>query len=230
MAVAWRASNVFTDPTQAGTGCTFTDPGVAGDLLIAIMESDDPANTWTAPDGTWTQLYNVHNAGSDNATVAIWYKKSGVGSGTYTFTSSTSTLQGGVLVAVSGANSTNPIDQSSSNPSTDAGDPWTLSATSITTVANNCLLLWFGAVSPTNNVGTDVFTFPGGYTSRVQMTDTSGWNGIGICSLALGAAGATGAGAGSDTRSGALAAATFAFHVSIAPANAATATLAWLRA
>src|SRR4051812_18221639 len=110
MTVTYRNSTSVTQTPS--TTITFTDPGNAGDLLVVIMQDDFGGGAgYSGPDGTWFNLFQDKLTTGVGSNVAVFYKKSATGSGSYIFTNAFSvTGQGGIMIAYSGADPTNPIN------------------------------------------------------------------------------------------------------------------------
>lgn len=105
------------EPGVVGTTVPFTlntQPTV-GNLLLAFVGSSDYSEnrTVSAPDGTWTKIEDQTNG---NVQLTVWWKIVQGGDGTgYTFNISGSTeWMSGVLYEIQGADTTTPINQSSS--------------------------------------------------------------------------------------------------------------------
>ena len=191
MTVAFRS---LTSTTYASrTNTTLTAPaGLAnGDILLAaiITGANNPGVASTPPAG-FTALpgspTTVFDAGGFYGKLAVYKKVAASESGSYTFTHATASSQG-VLLAVSGADGTSPVDVSSSNFSgtgaTGGGN--TTTATGVTTTNPADLLVYLahdwtgsGALSPpagfTENfdsllyVGTKLLTAAGATGSVTQ--------------------------------------------------------------
>ncbi len=156
------------------------DPSTPGCVAFAAWQCDGGGQTCAPPDGTWIQLFNASLV-TDGATYFVWYKKVTAGTGgTLTFTS-TNTVDAALKVAAwSGADATTPIDVTPPTPTTnDTGiaSPAAVSAPSITTVTDGCLIIFIGIADMTSNTpNADAFAAPTGYTTRGAFFDSSGWD------------------------------------------------------
>jgi len=200
--VAKVTGSATTAPT-----ISVVDPSTPGCVLIAVWECDGGGQTCTPPDGTWTQFFNGSLA-TDGATYFSWYKKVSAGTGgTLTFTSPVNLDAALVVSAWSSADGTTPLDVTPADTVVDTGltSPAAVSAPSITTVTNSCLLVFVGIADMTSNTpNADAFAAPTGYTSRAAFFDASGWNAICVAEKAQTTAGATGTVTGATvTRTGA---------------------------
>lgn len=204
------------------TANTVADPSTAaGQFLIAIWQTDG-FETCTPPDGTWTQLFNGLLT-SDNCRYYVWYKASSVGSGNYTFTSSSTDGTGLIVAAYSGVDTTTPLDgvtPVSTVQDDHRATPASIATASITTSSNNDFVIWLACADTSSNTPSgDSFTPPSGYTSRSAYYDTSGWNMLAIADKTLSTAGATGTVTGTVARAGS-AFGTFACQIALKPAVA----------
>jgi len=195
--------------TASGTGSVsptiLNDPGVAGAFLLVVC-SCDGGDTWSAPDNTWTQIRTDFVSPNGNQ-VALFYKRSAVGSGTYTFNiTGNPRAMGAVLAAYTGVTalaSIVPVQEQVMNAdSTAQTSPYVLTTAQLTTATNLVQLVVAFAISPNSGVGTDSFAVPQGYTRQVQFTDASGKNPLCICDAPFSPRGVTPPATAIDTRAG----------------------------
>lgn len=171
--------NTASINTTAAT-IAVADPGAAGNFLLAIWECDGGGQTCTAPDGTWIQLY-TGNIVNDGASYFVFYKKSAVGSGTYTFTANQSLNMGLSILAWSNIDNTTPVNVSGITVTDPGGggvaSPASISSPSITTTVDGCTIIYIAIGDPNSNTpASDSFTAPSGMTSRLSFYDSSGWD------------------------------------------------------
>ena len=179
---------------------------VDGDLVVFIANIDNGSGTiWPNPIAPgFTQLAQAFYGGDGQSYVVAWKLAksepatysgvygSGVGSGSATIT----------LIAVSGANQTEPINAflSEYDPGT-AVTPVPAVSTGVTTTVPNCLLLYAAGSDWMGSPGTNTFTLPTGFTSLTTIADRGGamwdWTSQMIGSAPKPATGATGAISGS---------------------------------
>lgn len=102
-----------TTATQAITAPTLQ----ANDIMIAIVANKQISNAISAPDGTWTQIYQGEN--SNLNTHSAWWKLAGAGDSGASFTfskaSDDNVVFGGVICAFRGVHTTSPLDATAAN-------------------------------------------------------------------------------------------------------------------
>jgi hypothetical protein len=175
---------------------------VDGDLVLFIGSIDNGSNTvWPDPIAPgFTQIAQAYY-GSDGQTFVVSYKIAnaeppkymgvygpGIGSGSSAI----------ALIAVSGARSATPIDNSLASFSSAAGmSPVLGGSTGFVTTTPSCTLLLASGVDWLGQGGTNTFTLPGGFTSLSQLGDHGtmawDWTSQQVSWATQAAAGATGA-------------------------------------
>ena len=161
-----------------GYSLTITKPSgtVEGDLLICYVLSFGWGNfpTITTLSG-WTKLIErtTDKYYSGNCVGAIYYKKAGASEpSSYTWVNggSGNTYFNCLMMRITGAHATTPIDASAStntvNPST------TYTFPSVTTTVANTLLLLFGGLTNNPVAGEWPLAAPSGFTVSVNIIDT----------------------------------------------------------
>jgi len=188
IAQAWYSD--FSGTTYASTvGMTKTQfevptAGIVdGDLVVFIANIDNGSNTlWPDPIAPgFTQIAQAYY-GSDGQTFVAAYKIAHNEPPKYTGTYGQGNGSGSsviTLIAVSGANSAKPVDNSLASFSSAPGmTPVDGGSTGFVTTAANCTLLLAGGVDWLGAGGTNTFTLPGGFTSLSQLGDhgTAAWD------------------------------------------------------
>jgi hypothetical protein len=188
IAQAWYSD--FSGTTYASTvGMTKTQfevptAGIVdGDLVVFIANIDNGSNTlWPDPIAPgFTQIAQAYY-GSDGQTFVAAYKIAHNEPPKYTGTYGQGNGSGSsviALIAVSGANSAKPVDNSLASFSSAPGmTPVDGGSTGFVTTAANCTLLLAGGVDWLGAGGTNTFTLPGGFTSLSQLGDhgTAAWD------------------------------------------------------
>lgn len=188
IANAWFSN--FSATTYASTvGMTKTQfevptAGIVdGDLVLFIANIDNGSNTlWPDPIAPgFTQIAQAFY-GSDGQTFVVAYKIAQGEPPKYTGTYGSGNGSGSsviALIAVSGARTAMPIDNSLASFSSAAGMSPVLGSTNgfVTTTAN-CTLVLAGGVDWLGASGTNTFTLPNGFTSLSQLGDhgTAAWD------------------------------------------------------
>jgi hypothetical protein len=156
---------------------------VDGDLVLFIGSIDNGSNTvWPNPIAPgFTQIAQAFY-GSDGETFVVAYKIANAEPPKYTgiygpgIGSGSSAI---ALIAVSGARSAMPIDNSLASFSSAAGmSPVNGSSTGFVTTAANCTLVLASGVDWLGEGGSNTFTLPAGFTSLSQLGDhgTMAWD------------------------------------------------------
>lgn len=180
----------FTGTTYASTtGMTKTqfevptDGVVDGDLVLFIGSIDNGSNTlWPDPIAPGFTQIAQNYYGSDGQTFVVSYKIADHEPSKYTGTYGQGNGSGSsviALVAVSGARSAMPVDDSLASFSSAAGtSPVLGSSTGVVTTTANCALVLAGGVDWLGQGGTNSFTLPSGFTSLSQLGDhgTFAWD------------------------------------------------------
>jgi hypothetical protein len=165
-AITFQSASSGTNGLGATTITLNAPAGVAqGDLLVAQVTARHTAAP-TAPAG-W-QLVANQAAGSGASAVIqsiFWKAAGGAEPASYTWTWSTSIRASGGILAYSGVDATNPIDAASGG----SGSSNLPMAPSVTTTANDAVLVAFFGMNPT--VAT-TFTEPAGMTERYDVQGT----------------------------------------------------------
>jgi hypothetical protein len=188
IANAWFSD--FSGTTYASTvGMTKTQfevptAGIVdGDLVLFIANIDNGSNTlWPDPIAPgFTQIAQAFY-GSDGQTFVVAYKIAHSEPPKYTGTYGAGNGSGSsviALIAVSGARSAMPIDNSLASFSSAAGtSPVLGSSNGFVTTTANCTLVLAGGVDWLGQNGTNTFTLPSGFTSLSQLGDhgTAAWD------------------------------------------------------
>jgi hypothetical protein len=140
---------VTSNAVNAATSIPISTPAgtTAGDVLLAVLTHQNGINrNLTAPAG-WTAVPNTDFTDGTNARVKAFYKVAGPSEpASYTFT-----LLGGAgqdtaggIMAISGANTTSPINASNGQNNAPAGSSRNVTAPSITTSLADTLLVFGG--------------------------------------------------------------------------------------
>lgn len=197
-----ESSSSVTTTTRSST--TIAKPtGTAEDDLLVLVYHQFDTGSITLPSG-FTALWNTTYAGFARACTA--WKVAGASEPTnYTVSHGSSIVTGGVLLRISGADTTTPIDVSGS--AEDGSSPYV--SPSITTTADDCLLI--ATYTDFNQAYT---TPPTGYTEEAE---SSGY--LAAASDVLATAGASGTAEWSPGASG------YFGHVGIAPSAGASTSI-----
>ena len=205
-AVTFKDAECTTGFSSSSVVATAPTGVVAGDVLVAVVSTDDSSETVTATG--WTVVSTDSITNGDEQASALLYKVA-TGSDSFTFNESTNGAYTGICIgAWSGVDNTTPLDVTPSvnnpNSPTPPSSPITETATGITTVKNGDQLVWLVAQDSTSANG-DVSgngpTPPSGMTSRAHTPNGGFWN----AAMADGSqttAGATGNQSGLYTNSG----------------------------
>jgi len=156
---------------------------VDGDLVLFIANIDNGSNTlWPDPIAPgFTQIAQSY-FGSDGQTFVVSWKIANNEPPKYTGIYGSGNGSGSAviaLIAVSGASSVMPVDNSLATFSSAAGmSPVVGSATGFSTTAANCTLILAGGVDWLGQGGTNTFTLPNGFTKLSQLGDhgTMAWD------------------------------------------------------
>jgi hypothetical protein len=135
VAIVWRGST--TAFGKGATSLTLTRPGTAvtGDMLIAVIDLRSSATV--VPPGGWTEILSVQNRTALRQ-AAYWHVLSAGDPASYQWTWPGATVAGGSLLAYSGVDSLNPIDDSGSQLS---GNSVVMTAPPITTTVSGAVVL-----------------------------------------------------------------------------------------
>jgi hypothetical protein len=162
---------------MSASGFSISTAGVVnGDLLLFIANVDNgDNNNWPNPIATgWHQLAQ-HRFGSDGQTYVIDYKIAnnepatvagsyGVGIG-----SSAAVI---ALIAVSGADQTNPINAFLANDgNTTSSMPTVATSPGVTTTVSNCLIVYAAGADWLGFGSSNTFSLPAGMSSLMAMGD-----------------------------------------------------------
>lgn len=197
--------SVSTNTTSSATSLNVTKPAgtVEGDLLIAFMVANRAATSITPPSG-WTSAFL--EVGTANRTYAIYYKVAGPSEpANYTFTID---VTGGIAIGMARVSGIDQLDPIEDVQYTNSDSTHTVTAPSLTTTVDGCLIFrsafqsWngtYGAWSDTalvelwdirhssvgNNLGGTVSTAQGTQltagatgTASATNTDASYWSGV----------------------------------------------------
>jgi len=199
-------AGTFTYASTAGmkkTGFEVPTAGIVdGDLVLFIASIDNGSNTvWPNPIAPGFTQIAQNFYGSDGQTFVAAYKiasgeppkytgtyGSGIGSGSSAIS----------LIAVSGANSAMPIDNSLASFVSTAGmNPVNGGSSGLVTTAANCTLLLAGGADWLGEGGSNAFVLPSGFKSLSQLGDHGtlewDWTSQQVSWGTQAAAGATGA-------------------------------------
>jgi len=146
-----------------------------GDFLVMMTGSDNGA-AWQTPAG-WTPLFADSYPSADGANFNTYYKFASNEPNSYTVLAISGTASAaGWIAAYRGVNTTTPINASSHATyyQTDAVPTKTLTAPSLTTTADKCILVYIGYVDQ-NTTAPNTFGVPMGYTSRGFQQDGNFW-------------------------------------------------------
>lgn len=140
---------------------------ITDNILLSILNVNqyNEARTPTPPDGTWNY---VDSLASTLSKQYIYWKKVSIGDGTnYTFSiSGTTEFQGGVLIELNGANTTNPIDEYSM---VDAGNTNINASPSITpNVLGTLALSYLTCIDGTAPYGMAINSISSGWTIGID--------------------------------------------------------------
>lgn len=172
MSVAIRSNSTYAPSTATSSHAVPTPTGFqAGDLLLTVLTN--PVNgSFNALTG-WTELADYFTAAGDvnrfDAYVA-WKIATGSEGSSVTFTGSTTSRPAGGMVAISGANTSTPINASAGNDQTTTGTAYTTA--SITPTVDNCLIIaiFFGYLA---TAATLSFTPNASFTEQADIPNTS---------------------------------------------------------
>jgi hypothetical protein len=207
IAQAWFSSYTGTTfaSTVGMTKTTFEIPTagiVDGDLVVFIGSIDNGSNTvWPDPIAPgFTQLAQAYY-GMDGQTFVVSYKVASSEPPKYTGTYGLGLGSGSsaiALVAVSGARSVMPIDNSLASFSSAAGmNPVNGGSTGFVTTAANCTLILAGGADWLGEGGSNAWVLPSGFTSLSQLGDHGtvdwDWTSLQVSWGTQAIAGATGA-------------------------------------
>ena len=167
----YEGNAVTTGYLTTGYDLVATAPAsiAAGNVLIAFLIFDaDDANTITPPNG-WTQITTVDVSGSAARRSISYFKVAG-GSEPETYTW-VRDVQGNfawiiTIARISGADTASPINVSGSQANANSTS---VTAPTITTTVNNCLLVFLGS-DPNGRT----YTPPGGMTERWEQRYAAG--------------------------------------------------------
>lgn len=184
----------------------------AGDVLVLFVAGYGSPGSLGAPSGsdlTWELQASDSIIGSFSATdaVKVYTAVADASITSFTVDNGATDSIGAVIVAVSGADTSNPVDAvlTAKDTFNDVGNP---TAPSISPTGTDSLLLCHCAVWPSTD-STSSFSPPSGMTEEADFE--SGWDSYSVASLSLSASGATGAKAFSES-----------------PELAGTSTIAWI--
>ena len=137
-------SVAVTSGNQNSIVATMPSGTVEGDLLVAIMSTDGGGRTLGSP-ADWTPI-TVNSPSGFGHTSRSWYKIAGASeAGPYTFTVVTTNEEIVIgILRISGADPSNPIDDSST-ANTSSGSFSPIASAATTTVADTLILRYFGA-------------------------------------------------------------------------------------
>jgi hypothetical protein len=120
----------------------------AGDVLLAMTANQGGTSRTLTPPAGWTAIPNTDLSDGTNARIRAWYKVAGPSepsSYTWAIGGGTNYSSAGGIMAISGANTSSPIDVAGSQLNTSGAK--TLTAPSITTTQPHTLLVYGGAVN-----------------------------------------------------------------------------------
>jgi hypothetical protein len=153
MAAAVRAVNTVALSSTSNTSFTKPTGTTSGDIILIIISAgNNPAVTVTAPSGFSSVTgFPVAYSGSgigDSWTVRFYafYKVAGGSEGASYATSHSTASTEGIIYAISGANTTTPINPSPTSASHNGGGSGhaTLTAPGITPAVDGSLVIWYG--------------------------------------------------------------------------------------
>ena len=126
----------------ARTSVPFDQPSgsATGDLLMAICIDDDPggSSSWNTKTG-WTREINIGNGTSDSKLAIYWRIQDGTESWPESFTAGTTRPRGGVMLRITGVDTSAPIHQIRSSAATSTNS---YSILGPTTSLDDCLILY----------------------------------------------------------------------------------------
>lgn len=158
--------NTATGFTSNGTTVVVNKPSgvVDNDLLIAVIGHDTNTTPSVTPPAGWTAIRNDVDSGT-NGGIWSYYKVAASEGASYTFTAGSSGRLVGHILQITGFDATTPIDASNGQVNSAATS---VVAPSVTTLVDNTLLLFLGAIN-----ATATFTPPSGMT---EITDSNTTN------------------------------------------------------
>ena len=196
VALDWRQANTNDNGNAGGASLTLGKPSdsTPGDVLIAqVAFNGGSAVSVSTPSG-WNLISKRTNAGGPLTQAAYWKRAGSSEPTSYQWTFSSSQEAIGGITAYSGvASSGDPVDVSTTNPSSDSsvGAGTTFTASSVTTTAaNDIVIALYGTRSGSNvNVST-----PSGMVERydVNANGSTARRGVAADDMEQAAVGATG--------------------------------------
>lgn len=209
-----------TQNSTGGTTVTINKPTNlnAGDALIAHVGGAAVSGTWTPPVG-WTTVTNNLNSGGANfpTTGMFWKVAGGSEPSSYSFTFSVATNVAGEIMRVTGADTTTPVDSSSTSSNTSSSSTVAMGTIS-PTLQNNLIMLFANTANsgPGAYSCTNVTSFSNGYSITIPSTGGQLNMAYGV-STASGSATAQGTSFGNSSSNG--------IALSIVPLNIVTPSL-----
>lgn len=183
-------SSITIDPAggaHAVGGNTLTYQ--SGDVLVLFAFGYTSLGAPSGSDLTWTERLSDTQAGpfSNTDICKVWTAVADASITSFTIANGLSDQIGAVLVAVSGADTTSPVDASAIDSAVFSSvlDP---TCPSVSPTGTDSLLLCGVGVWPAQD-DTSSFTPPSGMT---ELKDFSDWDSYSVASVALSASGATG--------------------------------------
>lgn len=177
---AYRSANTTLNLSSNSVQVTVPTGTVNGDLLLALIYFNDSTVNITAPAG-WTIVDSI------NTTItakAILYSRIALSEpANYTWNFDLTARNHGLMTAYSGANTVSPINAHGVQGN-DLGS--NCIAPSITTVVDNCLLVFLGQMDSSLST---TWTAPAGMTERFDANEVSSSE---VADVVLASAGASG--------------------------------------
>lgn len=180
MAIALRGTNGGTQTVNTGGTLTVPVPAgtVAGDVLVILVSVVSSATVPATPAGL-----TLLDSGSTGPSYASYYRVcDGTEPASYAFT--VTKRAAGISASYSGVDNTSPINAHGAPNKTATVSA---TATTITTTANGCQLIFVSTIGTAN----ETFTNPTGFANQLVKTSTSN-NTLVFCDEAQATAGATG--------------------------------------
>lgn len=185
---------------------------------MLLCSGDGPNSTFTPPAGQGWTLYSTDNLNFDGQTVAVFTNNALPSATSYDISSNA----GGTSVYIwtfSGAASATPFTASKNVQDSTHASPVTVTATGLSTPANDCALLWLAGLD--TGGGGITWTWPTGYTDGQQSYDNDFFSSGGAGGKTQAVAGPTGDVVGTVTGQSM---AWVAYLIAVAPAGGGSTT------
>jgi len=166
-----------TSGTGADTNLVINKPTgtAAGDLLIALVGTDNTNTGVSAPSG-WTAAFVNDGPGPDGGQYSLYYKIAGSSEpSTYTWTFTGGGYVAGIIACYQSINSGFTVLTPAHNVASTTGSPFTMAGPAGSTAANNTLNIWLGATDYNSLWVDGSRPVPTDYTGRVSFIDGTTW-------------------------------------------------------